>query len=202
MSNFFSRLSIVGAIIASSLVAQTTYAALDTPVSCSSDAHFPTSCNQCFVAEPLYHGSSKINIKDLWYASPYGDEVFLNENKTPVTIDWFYTNDGVIQSNMGRGGIDFEYLAPLFSDPTYGLYKKFEPNSRNTVVHTKTGKYIKFANITPQLRKNKRTKPLYLMKFDFQYWNKSNKYAKAFSHRECTIAYPKFCGDGVVDTAN
>lgn len=157
-----------------------------------------------------------MNFRDQWQASltGSGEEIYLNENTGSVSIEYGYT-DGALTSNLVPGigpWFHFAYGAgesgsdgvisngEVYADPDYGNYFKFPANSFGDIIRSDAGGFIKFNTKTASIIANKRSKPLYQLKYTLNYWD-VNTYDRMRTHQECIISYPAFCGDGVRDTS-
>ena len=66
------------------------------------------------------------------------------------------------------------------------------------MIQSTSDSYIKFHKLTDDIKKNKRTKPLFRLQYTWNYWN-TTTFDKLKQHQQTVLVYPAFCGDGVID---
>ncbi len=185
--------------------------AVDQEVPCNSDSYFESDCDKCFYpanGKYLYYYKQADNFYDIWYnRDSLMDFLYADENEAPVSIRFYYTN-----GELAEGEWWFKWADNLIDGNDYnGEWKQaadgkrieFLGNTNGKIVEADPTYFIALKYISDQLRTNKRSKPLFQLKYTFTYRNvdvSNNEWYWPTTHKECVLVYPAFCWDWTVDT--
>ncbi len=177
-------------------------------VSCSSSSDFSNTCNQCFrQTENIYLWYGVNNLSDTWISWSLWAYIYPDENLSPVNIRSFYTNWEIQRWSWWFGWstnlVDRNYNNwEFFKDWRWDNFIEFLPNTSWKILQSTPSFFIKFANLSPNIISNWRSRPLWETQYTIKYYNakdgKSDWIQKTL--KECVLNYPAWCWDWVLDT--